>query len=105
MRRGHEVVYRFSSPGVYAYVCTVHIGMVGVVVVGDGVGGAFDETTEDGPVTKVTSATADLQVQPAVRLVDENDGGARWPAVTIAGVAFAGTGALVLRRRRRRSAS
>jgi plastocyanin len=37
-----SVTYRFSEPGVYPYVCTYHLGMVGVVVVGDGVGGAID---------------------------------------------------------------
>lgn len=29
--------HRFTEPGVYPYVCTLHPGMVGAVVVGDGV--------------------------------------------------------------------
>jgi plastocyanin len=34
-REGHAARYSFSAPGVYSYVCTVHPGMVGTVVVGD----------------------------------------------------------------------
>jgi plastocyanin len=52
MRRGVEATYEFAEPGVYPYVCTWHPGMIGVVVVGDGVGGAIDTTTAAGPVTQ-----------------------------------------------------
>lgn len=34
---GEELRHVFTSPGVYPYSCTLHPGMVGVVVVGDGV--------------------------------------------------------------------
>lgn len=52
MRRGVEATYEFAEPGVYPYVCTWHPGMIGVVVVGDGAGGAIDTTTAAGPVTQ-----------------------------------------------------
>lgn len=34
--RGQSVTYRFARTGVYPYVCSLHPGMVGAVVVGDG---------------------------------------------------------------------
>jgi plastocyanin len=34
LRGGRSVSYSFSEPGVYSYVCTMHPGMVGTVVVG-----------------------------------------------------------------------
>jgi hypothetical protein len=51
LKQGGEATYGFSEAGVYPYVCTWHPGMVGAVVVGDGVGGAIDTTTAAGPVT------------------------------------------------------
>lgn len=50
LKRNVEATYEFAEPGVYPYVCTWHVGMVGAVVVGDGAGGAIDATTADGPV-------------------------------------------------------
>jgi plastocyanin len=50
LKRNVEATYEFAEPGVYPYVCTWHVGMVGVVVVGEGAGGAIDTTTADGPV-------------------------------------------------------
>lgn len=50
LKRNVEATYEFAEPGVYPYVCTWHVGMVGVVVVGEGAGGAIETTTADGPV-------------------------------------------------------
>jgi plastocyanin len=52
-----SVTYRFVHAGVYPYVCTIHPGMVGAIVVGsgNGLGDARTTTTEAGPVTLVTS--------------------------------------------------
>jgi len=52
-RNGGEVSYRFVRNGVYPYVCTIHVGMIGAVVVGDGQGPgtAATTTTAAGPVT------------------------------------------------------
>lgn len=59
-RDGGQVSYRFVSAGVYPYVCTVHIGMVGAVVVGNGRadGGTYATTTNAGPVTLAESKMA-----------------------------------------------
>ena len=35
LKRGREATYAFAEAGVYPYVCTVHPGMVGTIVVGD----------------------------------------------------------------------
>jgi hypothetical protein len=37
IRRGESISHDFSEPGVYSYVCNMHPGMVGTVVVGDDV--------------------------------------------------------------------
>jgi plastocyanin len=50
LKRNVEGTYEFAEPGVYPYVCTWHVGMVGVVVVGEGARGAIETTTADGPV-------------------------------------------------------
>jgi hypothetical protein len=34
---GESVAYAFDNPGVYPYFCILHPGMVGAIVVGDGV--------------------------------------------------------------------
>ncbi len=53
----HRMVYRFTRPGVYPYVCTYHVGMVGAVVVGGGTPHtAATTTTAFGPVVRVRSA-------------------------------------------------
>ncbi|MGH2730988.1 MAG: cupredoxin domain-containing protein [Actinomycetota bacterium] len=36
--RGDSVTYRFKREGTYPYFCSLHVGMVGTVVVGDGRG-------------------------------------------------------------------
>ncbi len=103
LKKNRSVTYRFSEAGVYPYVCTFHIGMVGVVVVGDGIGGAIDTTTKDGPVTQVegsSPAANVVAVQPAAAPV--SDRGA-WPAVALAAfglLVVAAGGFLVARRRR-----
>jgi hypothetical protein len=35
LRPGRSVTYSFADPGVYSYVCSLHVGMLGTVVVGD----------------------------------------------------------------------
>jgi plastocyanin len=55
LKRGVETTFEFTEPGIYPYVCTWHPGMIGVVVVGDGAGGAIDATTAAGPVTQGSS--------------------------------------------------
>jgi plastocyanin len=100
-RRGKGVTYRFEEPGVYPYVCTYHIGMMGVVVVGSGAGGAIDTATADGPVVKVDPG--DLELRSASTLpppTSDDNTVARtiaWSTVVAVGV----VAAVILRRRRR----
>ena len=93
-----SVTYRFSEPGVYPYVCTYHLGMVGVVVVGNGVGGAIGTSTADGPVTKVNASDLALENTSAVDEPSETN----WPVFVAAAFAIAvGAFALIVVRRRR----
>ena len=103
--KNKSVIYRFSEPGVYPYVCTYHVGMVGAVVVGDGVGGAIDTPTGDGPVTKVDASDLTLENTSAVggRPPEANGG---WPvAVAVAFAIAVGSFAVIVVRRRRAPAS
>ena len=94
-----SVTYRFSEPGVYPYVCTYHPGMVGAVVVGDGVGGAIDTSTADGPVTKVDASDLGLESTSAVdQQPPEAVGG--WPVIVAAAIVAGGLAVVVVRRRR-----
>ncbi|HKE54821.1 MAG TPA: plastocyanin/azurin family copper-binding protein [Actinomycetota bacterium] len=97
-RHGKALTYRFEQPGVYPYVCTYHVGMVGVIVVGSGAGGAIDTTTGDGPVLKVDPAA--LELRDASALPPPNSSG-RVASTVVWSVAavLVVTGAVVLRRR------
>jgi plastocyanin len=105
VKENRSATYRFSQAGVYPYVCTYHIGMVGVVVVGDGIGGAIGSTTKDGPVTKVvgSSPAANVVAVAPATAPSRSDRGA-WPAVVLAAFALlVVTAGTVVARRRRRS--
>jgi len=100
-----SVTYRFSEPGVYPYVCTYHVGMLGVVVVGSGVGGAIGTPTADGPVTKVDAS--DLTLRNTSAVVDRpSETNGAWPVIVAAAFAIAvGACALIVVRRRRSPAA
>ena len=100
-----SVMYRFSEPGVYPYLCTYHVGMVGAVIVGDGVGGAIGTSTADGPVTKVDAS--DLALENTSAVVDRpSETNGPWPMVMAAAFAVAvGALALIVVRRRRSPAA
>jgi plastocyanin len=98
-RRGKGVTYLFEEPGVYPYVCTYHIGMIGVVVVGSGAGGAIDTATADGPVVKVDPE--DLELRSASTLpATTSDDTVAWTIAWSAAVAIGVVAAVILRRRR-----
>ena len=81
---------RFDKPGIYPYFCHTHIGMIGVVVVGDGRGeAAAPVTVADPPAARPAAA------EPA-------GPGTPWSlsGAVLLGLAVAG-GALVAARRRR----
>ena len=100
-----SVMYQFSEPGVYPYLCTYHVGMVGAVVVGDGVGGAIGTSTADGPVTKVDAS--DLALENTSAVVDRpSETNGAWPMFMAAAFAIAvGALALMVVRRRRSPAA
>jgi plastocyanin len=101
--RKKTVTFRFSEPGIYPYVCTYHVGMVGVVVVGDGVGGAIDTPTADGPVTRVDASDLALENTAAVVGGAPSEAEDAWPVTVAAafGIAVGAFAAVVVRRRRR----
>jgi plastocyanin len=68
-RNGGRVTYRFGRSGVYPYVCSLHVGMMGTVVVGDGQGPGTEATTTTaaGPVT--------LADAPEARSIETTFGG------------------------------
>ena len=108
LRRGREVAYRFTRPGVYPYVCTYHIGMVGAVVVGNGrgPGAAHTMTTENGPVVHVFEPHGAAAVTPLDPEPARSDALAgAWPATVIAGSGLMIALAAFALRRRRLSAS
>jgi len=110
LKRGREISFSFAESGVFPYVCAYHPGMVGVVVVGDGIGGAIDTTTKDGPVTQVnakeaaTLQVATVQVATVAATEPADTGSGSAPALAVVAVGLVVVGAIVtVRRSRRRS--
>jgi hypothetical protein len=68
------------------------------VVVGDGVGGAIDTSTADGPVTKVDASDLGLESASSVdQQPSEAVGG--WPVIVAAAIVAGGLAVIVVRRR------
>jgi plastocyanin len=107
-RNGGEVSYRFVSSGVYPYVCTIHVGMVGVVVVGDGKAdaGSYAVTTNAGPVTLAQSPMAGSGAAIEQNVIAAEVPRSSWPAAIWwgVGVLFVVGTALVFTRRHHVSA-
>jgi plastocyanin len=113
LRKGDDVTYEFQRAGVYPFVCTYHVGMIGAVVVG----GPGAPMTAAGvgagavvPVRAVVSTTAALdeapgpdETQAETTLANSDRGLEPWSVVAIvmAGLLVAGS---VLGRRRLRDA-
>jgi len=76
VRPGEEIAYRFDRPGTYPYACALHRGMVGTIVVGDGV------------------ATAPANAAPAV--VQVKGAAASGAVASATAAAAAGAGATVV---------
>lgn len=103
LKGGQELTYRFARSGIYSFVCTLHPGMVGTVVVGNGKGpGAIGTTTAAGPVTLVAlSPSPEIVPTGTASNLPRVDAGP-WPAATVAAFAMfllAGGAFLVERRR------
>jgi plastocyanin len=102
LKQGGEATYGFSEAGVYPYVCTLHVGMVGAVVVGDGVGGAIDTTTAAGPVTLASVLAGGVQ-DAETRSAGQDAGYGGWVAIAaIAGLLVGMAAAFGVQRLRRR---
>jgi plastocyanin len=78
LMQGDTVSYRFDQDGVYPYSCLIHPGMVGAIVVGDGVG------TDPAGVVPVTTT----QVSPPVAEGGAVNGILAW--ITAAALLLAG---------------
>lgn len=100
LKRGVGTTFEFAEPGIYPYVCTWHPGMIGVVVVGDGAGGAIDTTTAAGPVTQGSSQETGLSAATAGL---ESEGVGLAFAGGAFGLVLGAAGAIGVRRLRRRS--
>lgn len=98
---GKTVSYEFTGDGVYPYICLLHPGMAGAVVVGDGRGAVGDQA-----VTEV-SAAVDVPVAPAKAQTHarESRSGVLTASLIGGGTAGAGLVALVAIRARRRQSS
>ena len=96
-----SVSYRFNNEGVYPYLCILHPGMGGAIVVGDGKGKmttAGATTVEPPPTDDGAAESAVTEVEPAVR--DERP---TWlvPVAIAVGIAVLGLAAIPMKRRGR----
>lgn len=85
----------FDRPGVYPYVCALHPGMIGAVVVGDGIA-----ALAGGPEPAADLAASDAATKSAT----EDPASTDWAPLalgTALGVGLAGAGLIVTRRTRR----
>jgi plastocyanin len=99
LKKGHEATYGFAEAGVYPYVCTWHVGMVGTIVVGDGGGGAIDTTTAAGPVTQPSAGELDAVATSA----GLDAGGGLWVGIAAAlGLMIGAMASIGVRRFRRK---
>ena len=78
---GRKLRYRFVEAGIYPYVCTMHVGMVGAVVVGNGkaVEATQAVTTNAGPVTPVQPAIVGSSAESEHGVVPAADAASSWP--------------------------
>jgi plastocyanin len=97
--KGDDVSYRFDQDGVYPYACWLHPGMVGAIVVGDGVGTGLATVvaTSGDDAGAASGATSTL-----ARSGDDSDATAIWIVGTALVVgALAGAFAVAVRNRRK----
>lgn len=98
LRRNRAVSYKFSSPGVYAYACILHPGMVGAVVVGDP---PRDGTVDTNAVRHIKAVKVSAK-EPAS---PTGTGTAEASPLRLGVVILLAAGAMMIGRRRRRARS
>jgi len=79
LKRNEEISYRFNRAGVYPFYCTAHVGMVGTVVVRDGL------------APKALDRKAASEAVDRVRLKDATAASAQLPAQTKSGQSLSWT--------------
>ncbi len=101
--QGDTVSYRFDQDGVYPYSCLIHPGMVGAIVVGDGIG-----TNLTGVVPGTTTDAGGAASMEGVSASDVGGGNVGPSIIWIAGTALmlaglAGGFAIAIARSRRKA--
>jgi plastocyanin len=106
LRAGEKVSYTFSDEGVFPFVCILHPGMIGAVVVGDGIGPATNGSSSEGMVVPPsddsagTEARGEGAARPASQTATARDQQKLWLLATAVLIALALAGALWLPRRK-----
>lgn len=84
---GDDVSYRFDEDGVFPYACWIHPGMIGAVVVGDGVGTDLAAVVPGTATETGDPASKEVASAPAV-----SDGNVEAVVLWVAGAALIVTG-------------
>jgi plastocyanin len=101
LNEGDTASYRFDEDGVFPYACWIHPGMIGAIVVGDGVGKDLAGVVA-GPVTAADDAASTQDVSTPVVQDGGFDATIVW--VAVAALVLAGLGwafAVAMRNRRK----
>jgi hypothetical protein len=96
--QGDSATYAFDEDGVYPYACWIHTGMVGAIVVGDGVGTSLQGVA---PVTSTGDSGGGPAATDASTAAPASTGGVPvWLfVVAVGGLSLLALGALVFGRR------
>jgi plastocyanin len=97
MSQGDDFLMTFSEPGVYPFACTYHPGMVGAVVVADGLGAGTGSNVAGATTLARSDATG--EAAPASTRRDPATPAAGWLAGGAVGLALGAGAALAWRRR------
>jgi len=101
LNEGDTASYRFDEDGVFPYACWIHPGMIGAIVVGDGVGRDLAGVVA-GPATAAGDAASTQEVSSPVVQEGRSDATIIW--VAVAALVLAGLGwafAMAMRNRRK----
>ena len=106
LKSKESISYTFTDEGVFPYLCILHPGMAGAVVVGDGEGKVATGSVTGGTIVPPTDDTAateprtDPAAQPASQPAAARDGQSVWLLAGVALIAVALAGAFWLPRRK-----
>ncbi|MGZ8651384.1 MAG: cupredoxin domain-containing protein [Actinomycetota bacterium] len=97
--QGDTVSYRFDDDGVYPYACWIHPGMIGAIVVGDGVGTDLGAVVPAAANDTDSASTADAS---APLIEDDSVNTIIWVAGAALALVALGGGAFAIAARNRR---